>query len=22
GTKIMMPFESDYGRATIEICFE
>ncbi|PJG59120.1 chemotaxis protein CheX [Aeromonas cavernicola] len=22
GTKIMMPFESEYGRATIEICFE
>lgn len=22
GTKIMMPFESDFGRATIEICFE
>ena len=22
GAKIMMPFESEYGRATIEICFE
>ena len=21
-TKLLMPFESDYGRATIEICFE
>ena len=21
-TKLLMPFESEYGRATIEICFE